>query len=171
MRKRGIIVVAAVLGMSLVMAGCKSTPSLGVREPVTIMAQFQGNDPGLKDADVFVVNSKAELEERKCQDLLKHDVDFDKCSLVVWAVGEQKTGGFWANITGVQHVSDNVYVQATLNAPAKDQVTAQMVTYPYCAAVVAKLPMVKIVYHEPESVEGQPMPSPSMPAPGAPAMH
>lgn len=68
------------------------------------------------------------------------EVDFTKHSVVLFSLGQQPTGGFAADINGLQIKGDQLYVQATAIAPGKDEAATQAQTNPFCAAAVEKLP-------------------------------
>lgn len=67
-------------------------------------------------------------------------LDLSKHSVVLFSLGEQPTGGFSADINGLQLKGQQLYVQATAVAPGPDSVVAQALTNPYCAVAVDKLP-------------------------------
>lgn len=124
-------------------------------EPVSIIRQVSASDEGFKQPEGRAILTRAELEEAKSTELTKLDIDFNKQSLVVVALGEEPTAGYWVKITGVQQRGTVVYVQGVANRPVKDQQVAQQKTYPVAAAVVPRLEAVSSVVEEIDSVEGQ----------------
>ncbi|MBB6429584.1 protease complex subunit PrcB family protein [Algisphaera agarilytica] len=67
-------------------------------------------------------------------------VDLGVQSVVLFSLGQQATGGFAADITGLQLKGDTLYVQGTAEAPASGDAATQAITFPYCAVVTPKLP-------------------------------
>lgn len=68
------------------------------------------------------------------------NVDFNRHSVILLSLGEQRTGGFAADITALQRKGDTLYVQGTAVAPGPDTSTTQQLTFPFCAVAVPKLP-------------------------------
>ncbi len=124
---------------------------------LSIQQQITGQSMALKLPNVFLINSEEQINGTRSRQLKQLNVDFNTQSVVLIALGEQKTGGYWVKITGIQP-GDNgdAYVQATVNKPAKGDMTTQALTYPFAAIVTGKI--TGNVIPEIESVEGQPMP-------------
>lgn len=166
-----VLVLMAVVGVLIV--GCETTQktsssSTGVKPrmdtprvdarttAVAIAAHYRGNDAGFTQPGVFLINSQQELEKRGSTELINKSVDFENQTIVVLALGEQKSGGYWAHIDAVQNLGERLYVQGFANQPAVDEMTTQQITHPYAAAVVPKI--FAVVQPEITSVRGQPMP-------------
>ena len=130
----------AVLALVTAATGCQST-NTGPTDikPVAILRQFEGNDPGLREADIVVINSQQELNALGSQRLGDTPVDFNRESLIVFSLGERQTTGYWANIDGVQYKDGTLYVQGIANKPSDRQVTASVLTHPYSAVIVPKV--------------------------------
>lgn len=136
----------ALLVLTASLFACESTttaPKAGVpvnptTTPVTILRKFSGNDEALKFPAVMIVKSQAELQGINAKSLMDAKVDFAKESLVVVALGDKPTGGYWADITGIQAAGPQLFVQGWANKPGKDAVVTQAVTYPFAAAVISK---------------------------------
>ena len=140
-----------------VLAGCEtaSVPAdVGTTVPLTITKVHLGNDPGLPPYDVVLVNSKKELEALGSTDLVKQNIDFTTVSLVVFSLGEQPTGGYWANINSVQIRGDALFVQGVANQPGPNDMVAQVLTYPVCAVEIEKVYAAR-VHPEIETIIGQ----------------
>ena len=157
MSMRWMIVLLAAVSMSA-FVGCASDPAAKlVGNVVTIKHETPGNDPALKDMGPLLVNSQAELDAlgaTEVQTLAQPNFETD--SLVIVAIGEQETAGFWARIDGAQVVDGKLRVQATINAPAADAVAAQQVTHAFSAAVISKVSVSQDdVILEGTSVSGQ----------------
>lgn len=145
------------LGLPACQSTSSSTPSVAGTfgtQPVPIIAHLTGNDPALKYPSVLLINSQAELARLGAQELSRHPVDFNQHSLVVLALGEKPTGGYWARITAIQKSGTDLFVQGIANRPAKDQPVTQALSYPYAAAIVPKT-LAKRIYSEIESVQGR----------------
>lgn len=168
MRKWTMSVAAAMTGAAM-LAGCgnghksagvgpSAQPTVTVSEPVEIIAQAQGNDAALARGTVRLIDSADQLPALGLGGLPElGDVDFDQQDVVIFALGEQPTGGYWVHITGVQLVSNVLYVQATVNRPGEEDTVTQAVTYPYAAAVIAKTGASRAL-SDPTEVVGQPLP-------------
>ena len=150
------IFTALVLLASL-LTGCESIPSLPPAEPVTILDAQRGDDPALEVGMVKLFKSWDELESMGAVSLAELTVDFAQADVVLFALGVQPTGGYWADITGVQKVGEVLYVQCTVNAPGEDQMVTQAITHPYCVATITKTTATTVL-SDPEEVRGKPMP-------------
>ncbi|MEE9212260.1 MAG: protease complex subunit PrcB family protein [Phycisphaeraceae bacterium] len=154
---------AAWVGMTAVvwvLVGCEtaSAPAdIGTTVPLTITKIHRGNDAGLPAYEVVLVNSQEELEALGSTDLVKQDIDFTNVSLVVFSLGEQPTGGYWAYINSVQIRGDDLYVQGVANQPGPNDMVAQVLTYPLCAVEIEKVYAAR-VHPEIETIIGQPKP-------------
>jgi len=139
--------------------GCKNnqrpevSPMTGV-QPLVIQRQFTGNDAGLTQPDVMLVNSAEELETKGSEDLRSKEIDFSEHSLIVVTMGQRNTGGFWAHIESAQLVGDQLFVQGSVNKPAADAMVTQQITYPYAAAVIPKVAEDVTVVPELDQLQG-----------------
>lgn len=128
--------------VAAVLAGCQSpTPpvdTVGATEPVPILRAHQGSDAALDLAGAWVLNSQAEMAELGSVQLSALPVDFERESLLLLALGQQPTAGYELAITGASRLGDRLFVQGLTSRPAPDAITAQVLTYPYAAAVIAK---------------------------------
>ncbi|QDU32026.1 hypothetical protein KS4_00540 [Poriferisphaera corsica] len=146
-RIASVLVVAIVAGGFV--AGCANSPKAAegpehsMSEPVAIKKAQAGSDEALNTAGVQVVNSDVELNELGAD--LDLQPNFDEESVVIVSLGEQNTGGYWVEITGVQQVGDTLYVQGVANQPAEDEMTTQVIEYPYAAVVVDKVDAVNVI--------------------------
>jgi len=138
-------------------------------DPVTVLNRFNGSDPSLKERTVFLVNSRKQLEQMGATELAKLDVNYSTNSLLVLALGEEPTGGFWGRIDAVQQRGDTMFVQGVANRPGDSETATQAVTYPFDAVLIPKT-QAAIIYPEIESVSGQAQdaaPAAAAPAPAA----
>ena len=122
-------------------------------QPLAIVQQIQGSDSGLAGAMVLVINSAAELEELGSTDLAEHAIDFGEHSVVLVAWGECPTAGYAVRIDAVQQAGDWLFVQGLATQPAPDQMVADVLTYPYAAAVIGKVDA-SLVKSEIDTIEG-----------------
>ena len=142
------------------MAACKNdTAQVDVRYgdgtvPVKLLRHYSGSDAGFKDPAVKLINSRQQLVEMGSVDLIDRGFDFSKESVLLLALGEQPTSGYRAWITGVQYSTDGLFVQGSANRPTEKQIIMNMLTYPYDAVVIKKVPPGP-VRSEIESVSGQ----------------
>ncbi|MEM9883250.1 MAG: protease complex subunit PrcB family protein [Planctomycetota bacterium] len=144
------IVSLTALGLVLVLTGCRSGdaglddgPSTEpLASGVVILAQVAGTDLPIETYGLGLVDPGAfgqlGLDEKFTE--LEVGVDFDMHSVILLSLGQQPTGGYSAEITGLQLKGDLLYVQATAVAPGPDDATTKAITYPYSAVAVPKLP-------------------------------
>ncbi|MCC7145289.1 MAG: protease complex subunit PrcB family protein [Phycisphaeraceae bacterium] len=141
----GFLVLAFV---GLCAVGCQSGSAPAARssaaKPVTIVQRFAGSDPGLIAPQVLLITSPAQLRETGSQILAHKPVDFTRYSLVLLALGEQPTGGYWGCVVGVQRSGRTLFVQAQANRPDAQQPVAMVRTYPYAAAVIPKFTVMQV---------------------------
>lgn len=128
------------LAMTMAMAiGCESTQMGGGKSGKAheIVAHYHGDDAGLAFPEPLVVHSKAELEALSSTELADIDyIEWDKHSVVILALGEQATSGYWAHINSVTEADGKLYINATVNSPAGGGEAGK--SYPYCAVEVPK---------------------------------
>lgn len=160
---------ATIMTAAVMLTGCNggqktddtiqaTRPTTTASEPVEILAHAHGDDAALARGTVRLIKSADELPALGLGGLPElGDVDFDSQDVVIFALGEQTTGGYWVQITGIQRVGDVLYVQALVNRPAEDETVTQAITHPYAAAVIAETEAVRAL-SDPTEVVGQPMP-------------
>lgn len=127
---------------------------LGV-EAVSILSRTAGSSTKLTEPGPYLINDATTLENFGAKELVDINVNFDDQSLIVLALGECPSGGYWAHIDGVQQLGDTVIVQGTANRPTKAQ--GKDKTYPFEAVVVSKVR--GMVVPDIASVEDQEHPS------------
>ena len=122
------------------LAGCQG-PAIGGRttKPVPIVVHTQADDSGFQHAAMELINSQAKLESFGSTTLDALNVDFEKQSLLVLALGQKPTGGFSTQITGVQTRGSELYVQGKIFEPPPEAIVNQALTYPIAAAVIPKI--------------------------------
>jgi len=153
---RGLL--SVMLIATLLMSACEGGPRWlgGERLPeggVAIIRQVSGDDPGLRAPMVRLINSRADFEVIGAQSASIEGVDFNRQSVIVFALGTKPTSGHWARVVGVQQKGGDVFVQGVANRPGIGELTAQVQTQPYALAV---LPKVRgTLRAEIDSVEGQ----------------
>ena len=124
---------------------------------LNIEQQINGQSMALTRPNVFLINSEEQINATRSRQLKDLKIDFNTQSIVLIALGEQKSGGYWVKITGIQPADNgDAYVQAIVNKPGKGQTTTSALTYPYAAIVTGKI--TGNVIPEIESVTGQNMP-------------
>lgn len=149
------------------LVGCQSPPETSKQamdlrqvQPLPILEQTRGQDPALSTDMIALIQSRQELEALGAEELSKLEVDFDQNDVVLVALGQQSTGGYWVHITGLQRVGDVIYVEGIANAPAADEAVTQAQTYPYAAAVIPKTDAALALRSSIQSVQGQQPPTP-----------
>ena len=162
MRTTHLLIAIVGLMLSLCLTGCETTavvknddkPVITAAASLSIQQQIIGQSMALKLPNVFLINTEAQLNGTRSNKLKKLDVDFNTQSVVLITLGEQKTGGYWVKITGIQAAGNgDAFVQATVNKPSKTDTVTQGLTYPFAAIVTGKI--TGKVIPEIESVEGQ----------------
>lgn len=106
--------------------------------PLAIAELIHGDISGLDEPGVFLITSQDELQSYGSATLAALKVDFQTQALVLLALGKQPTGGYWARISDVVQLGDTLAVTGKANRPAADQIVPQVLTTPYCVAVIPK---------------------------------
>ena len=140
----------------VLLAGCSSdsattTTSTPAADPlasnVPILAKISGDQLPI-DQPMLQMLDEAAVQEMGLADALSEQgigYDFDQHAVLLLSLGEQATGGFSADITAIQQVGNELYVQGTAVAPGPDAVVTQAVTFPFCAVAIDRpAPGVKI---------------------------
>lgn len=149
---------AALLLLALcVLPACRSTTSGPLPEVLMFEIRESGEDAALPLATLQLIHSQRELDALRSENLRSLPVDFARQSLILLALGEQPTGGYWARIESAYIQNGILYVQGTANAPGPDQMVTQTITYPYAVAILAKAQAREVV-GDITSVYGQPHP-------------
>ncbi len=145
------LTVAALAGAGVVVGGCASGPgeatggsgATGVpatraaaAEPVEVLELVRGDNAALSRGGVMLVKDAAALEATGLTTIEGLSPNWDEQDVVILALGEQTTGGFWADIRGIQLVGDTLYVQGVVNRPGDDAATTQAITHPFAAALI-----------------------------------
>ncbi|MFA9477260.1 protease complex subunit PrcB family protein [Phycisphaerales bacterium AB-hyl4] len=105
---------------------------------VPVVEQVHGNDSALDEPTIRLIQDRNALDELGVEELSNLEVNFSEYDVIVFALGEQPSGGYWAHISGVQQVGEVLYVQGTANQPGEDQAATQALTYPFAAVVIPK---------------------------------
>lgn len=142
-----------------VLTGCLSidpVPARPLADGVEILRAMTGDDPGLSKPMAVFLNSRSKLDALRTPALSKLEPDFLNEAVVVVALGERPTGGYWVVIDGVRRVDDALVVQVRVNRPGDDEMTTQAMTHPFAAAVIPVQDRAMEVRVEAESLRGQP---------------
>jgi hypothetical protein len=144
------------LAAAALLSGCQQQTIEGASgtQPVAVLRHVTGSCPDLKFTEGKVINSAADVAALKCPALASESIDFSKQSVIVVALGERPSDGFWVRITGVQTLGNTAFVQYTVNRPGKGVAVSATPTSPFDAVIVSKLAATK-VKAEPTSVSGQ----------------
>ena len=164
MRTAHLLIATLTIASSLCLLGCGKVTVVNTNAPsahtaansLNIQQQITGQSMALKLPNVFLINTEAQLNGTRSNKLKALNVDFNKQSVVLIALGEQKTSGYWIKITGIQasgNGNGNASVQAIVNKPGKTDVVTQALTYPFAAIITGKITGTLIP--EIESVQGQ----------------
>lgn len=123
-------------------------------EPVEILNQHTGSDPGLTEFGVHLIRSRAELDALNAQTMGDPHIDFDSEDVLLLCLGEQPTAGYWARITAIQLEGHELHVEGVANAPGPTDLVAQVLTYPYSVVKIPKTGATEVYQHI-QSVSGQ----------------
>ncbi|MFW6058602.1 MAG: protease complex subunit PrcB family protein [Phycisphaeraceae bacterium] len=132
----------SLLAAALLLIGCGTDRTNGVDpaqiQYVPILEQAHGDNADLTEPLAELIRSQEALEALDAEIPLAEQVDFETQSLIVLAAGEQRTGGYWARILGVQRVGDELWLQGVINQPGEDAAATQQITHPYAAAIIPR---------------------------------
>ena len=139
MNRLKVLCVAAVT--TAMLTACQTTSESGgtYTVPVRILRHFQGNDAAFNQIGEHLINTPRQLAAAGSKTLEGLDVDFARQSLLVVALGQCPTGGYAAQISGVQKRGDELFVQGTAYRPRKEDPVTQALSYPIAAAVIEKV--------------------------------
>lgn len=126
-------------------APASAGPTLAVDVPILGKVsgdQLAGDDYGVKLMDVAGL-----VGTGLGQAFASAGVDLDpgRHSVVLLALGEQSSGGFVADITALQHKGGTLYVEGTATAPADDLPTTAVLTRPFAAVAIERVPVGTVV--------------------------
>lgn len=125
-------------------------------EPVEVLQVVRGNNETLKRGGVTLVKDEAGLAKLGLDAIEGLSPNWAEEDVVVLAMGEQTTAGYWADIKGIQLDGDTLFVQGVVNRPGEGA-QADVMTYPYAAAVIAETKATR-AQGDYEEVVGQPEP-------------
>ncbi|MEM9417555.1 MAG: protease complex subunit PrcB family protein [Planctomycetota bacterium] len=154
MRLLTVALAASLTCTPLLMIGCAgggstsastteaAPPPKAFAQPVEIIVKVSGNQMPIESHGVGLLDEDAVdgLGLRAAFAEAGVPVDLSVQSVVLFSLGQQATGGFAADITGLQLKGDTLYVQGTAEAPASGDSATQALTFPYCAVLTPKLP-------------------------------
>jgi hypothetical protein len=123
-------------------------------QAVSILDGRAGSAAALTQPGTMLISTADQLAELGVDELADLDVAFGSEQVVIVALGEQPTGGYWVRIDGLQQVGDTLYVQGTANRPAPDALVTQALTYPYAAVTIPAVDA-ELVVPDITSVTGQ----------------
>ncbi|MFI4859056.1 MAG: protease complex subunit PrcB family protein [Phycisphaerales bacterium JB063] len=154
---------AVALTPAVVLVGCKSdgdSASSGhfhLAEPVELLDGVAGSSAALPNAGTYLITNQGQWERGGFAEACPAPMDFDAHDVVVVALGEKPSAGYWVHIDAIQQVGSELAVQFTANTPADDEVVATVVTYPYYAVAVPKTGA-SLAVADPSHVTGQAQP-------------
>lgn len=159
------IVLAFALAPAVALTGCKTGDSGGsgnggvleLAKSVEIMERVSGSSEALPTAGTFLVTSQAQWDAGGFAEACPAPMDFGAHDVVVVAMGEKPSAGFWVHIDAIQQVGSELVVQFTHNSPGQDEVVAAVVTYPYYAVAVPKTGAT-LAIADPSHVQGEAAP-------------
>ncbi|MCC5831302.1 MAG: protease complex subunit PrcB family protein [Phycisphaeraceae bacterium] len=153
-------IVLPVLCLGLV-TGCPTRPTTPepIPQPVRIGQQVTGERGGPERFTATLVHERdAAVELLGSESVDALGIDFERQSLIVLAMGEMPSGGHWMRIRSAQYDGSRLFVQFTVNSPGEDEMVTTVLTYPFAAAAIDRLPADTILRPEADEVRGQSMP-------------
>jgi hypothetical protein len=148
---------------ALTAGGCESTPTADDAHddlaripatPVAILEMVHGDISGVESMGVMLITSPEQLIMLNSATLAALNIDFNERSLVLLALGQQTTGGYWARITNITQYGDTLVVDGLANRPEPGAIVPQVITTPYCVAVTPVIDAAR-VRQQITSVTGQ----------------
>ncbi|MHB9025638.1 MAG: protease complex subunit PrcB family protein [Armatimonadota bacterium] len=128
--------------LALLAAGCDEdglTSGAQVSQPVPKVSELKGQQGPFVDRGFFVIQRPETWAALWGKTPPEAAVDFDKQSVIVALMGQQRTAGYEITITAVGHTDKRIDVTVMERRPAPGEMTAQVLTYPYHMVVVPKL--------------------------------
>jgi hypothetical protein len=144
----------------LSLPGCESPgkgmpyQTMDLADPVPVLHKTVGGHPSLTEPGLKLIRSQAELNALSADDLIGRAVNFNNESVILAALGEMPTAGYWININTIHQEGDSLFVYGKANRPGSDEMAGQVLTYPYCAVVIPRT-NAQHVRDQIESVEGE----------------
>jgi len=130
--------------------GCNTNPAPAADpSPAPVLASHVPIVAKVSSTDLVIEESTLELLTAEQFDALGLrplfeqqgvEVDFEAHSVLLFALGQQNSGGFAADIIALQVKADLLYVQGTAIAPGPNEPATQALTYPACAVALPKQP-------------------------------
>jgi len=108
--------------------------SLALQAMASIRTIDQGTQSGIDDAQTVVVRSADEwsrLWRAHAADKPAPAVNFTKEMVVGVFAGSRPTAGYSVQIVGTREQQDGLVVEYRVGSPARDMMTAQVITTPY----------------------------------------
>ena len=138
---RAILWTCAVLTGLLLTGGCDAMKGDGGPTEATIVASRAGEARRINAPRRAVLLSDDEVANFPIPDLaeLKRQGGPDSVVSVI-ALGQKPTAGYAVRITGARVTAGTLYLRATVSEPKPGQAVAQVLTYPYHAAVIVTPP-------------------------------
>lgn len=142
MRSPALILLALTLVCSPLLTACKSASGgsampVGIKN-VPILDKASGDQVDVSNYMLAVIDEGQFNSLGLNETSLKPD--FASQSVVLFCLGEQNSSGFAADIVAIQREGGELYVQGTAKAPAAADASASVMTYPFCAVVIDKVP-------------------------------
>jgi len=136
-----MMVLAAALPL---LPGCGSgqavdPPQIGPQGAVPFLDAVAGSSESFAETGIYVINEPGQLMELSGDPLAELDYDLERHSILVAALGEQATGGYWIRLTSAQFLDGQLFVQGLANMPGPDEMVTQAVTHPFHAVVTPKV--------------------------------
>ncbi|MEQ9454960.1 MAG: protease complex subunit PrcB family protein [Phycisphaeraceae bacterium] len=138
-------------------ASSTTVPYTQLARPIGIVDGTAGESEAFPDPGVLLINHPADLPGYNTSPLANLDVNFDNQSIIVLALGQQPTGGYWASIDALQLEGADLVVQGRANRPGDGQMVSQVISHPFSAVVVPKLQNVTLL-SDIDAVIGEPRP-------------
>jgi hypothetical protein len=131
------------LALAVVAVAPGGTSRAGAQPPLAMRAVDRGEQSNIDDSRDVVIRSQAEWEtlwRQHSPDRPRPRVDFDKEMVLGVFLGSRTTSGFAVTIVDVTRTDAGLLARYTVQEPAGDAVTAQVLVFPYHLVAVSSLP-------------------------------
>lgn len=138
-------------------APAAGSASADLSQPLRIVERAGGDHSGITEPGVLLVQSDEARTALGSDALNNLNVDFGQRALIVIALGQKNTGGYWARVSDVTQDGDRLIVHGQANRPGDDAMTLQVMTTPWAAAIIER-PAATSVVPRIDSLTGEPPP-------------
>ncbi|MDR7212478.1 protease complex subunit PrcB family protein [Flavobacterium piscis] len=132
--KKAILVVAIFV---LISCGAKKTSEGSSKVLYEILTQQSDGGGNIKFFEILTEPNEIIMLQNDplLKDKMKQD-DISNSNYVILNMGQKNTGGYSIDVEKVEETDQNIIITVKENAPAKDAMVMQVITYPYTVVKV-----------------------------------